>query len=237
VPLGLEGGFEPREEAVEGIPEFLELVLRPVQGQAFVQAGRGDPPGRTGDGPDGPKHPAGHEPAGQQGEDGHDGQGDPRVDQKLVRVGRALRGLYRPGLGQLMHRLAELMDGLGQLMLVLRQLLLVPGQLLVLRRKRTRRPSAQPALVLGQLVLGLQQLLLDPFELPRQSRGQRRQRLETLDGGRVRDLGQGRRPVFGGPFKQGVGDRGQRGAGEQEQGAVQSGEPQPGGAAGPPRPR
>ena len=48
VPLGLEGGFEPREEAVEGIPEFLELVFRAVEGKAFVQAGGGDPPGPCG---------------------------------------------------------------------------------------------------------------------------------------------------------------------------------------------
>jgi hypothetical protein len=122
---------------IEGVPEFLELVFRPVEGQAFVQAGRGDPPGRAGDGPDGSQHPAGDEPAGQQGEYGHDGQGDPRVDQKLVRVGRALRGLGGPGLGQLMHGLGQLMHGLCQLMLVLRQLMLVPDQLLVLRRKRT----------------------------------------------------------------------------------------------------
>jgi len=39
VPLGLEGGFEPCEEAVEGVSEFLELVFRAVEGQALVQAG------------------------------------------------------------------------------------------------------------------------------------------------------------------------------------------------------
>ncbi len=132
VPLGLEGGFEPREEVVEGVAELLELVLRAVEGQALVQAGRGDPPGRAGDGPDGPQHPAGDEPAGQQGEHGHDGQGDAGVDQELVRVGRALRGLDGPGLGQLVHGLGQLTDGLGQLMLVLRQLLLGLCQLLVL---------------------------------------------------------------------------------------------------------
>jgi len=32
MPLGLEGRFEPREEAVEGVPEFLEFVLRAVEG-------------------------------------------------------------------------------------------------------------------------------------------------------------------------------------------------------------
>ncbi len=39
VPLGLEGGFQPREQAVEGVPEFLEFVRRAVQGEALVQAG------------------------------------------------------------------------------------------------------------------------------------------------------------------------------------------------------
>jgi hypothetical protein len=39
VPLGLERGFEPREEIIEGVPEFLELIFRAVQGQALMQAG------------------------------------------------------------------------------------------------------------------------------------------------------------------------------------------------------
>ena len=52
MPLGLEGDFEPRKEAVEGVPEFLELVFWAVEGQPLVQAGGGDPPGRPGDGPD-----------------------------------------------------------------------------------------------------------------------------------------------------------------------------------------
>ena len=123
-------------------PEFLELVLRAVEGQPLVQAGGGDPPGRAGDGPDGPQHPAGDEPAGQQGEYGHDGQGDSGVDQKLVRVGRALCGLDGPGLGQLVHGLGQLMHGLGQLMLVLGQLMLVLGQLLVPGLQADRRPDS-----------------------------------------------------------------------------------------------
>jgi hypothetical protein len=39
MPLGLESGFEPREEAVEGVPELLEFVRRAVEGEALVQAG------------------------------------------------------------------------------------------------------------------------------------------------------------------------------------------------------
>ncbi len=65
VLLGVEGTFKPREEAVEGVAELLELVLRAGQGQALVKARRGDPPGRAGDGTDGtyyfmwhPGHPA-----------------------------------------------------------------------------------------------------------------------------------------------------------------------------------
>ena len=105
VPLRLEGGLEAGEEVVEGVAELFELVLRPVEGQALVQAGRGDPLGRAGDGPDGAQHPAGDEPAGQEGEDGHDGQSDSRVDQELVRVGRALRGLDGSSLCHLVHGL------------------------------------------------------------------------------------------------------------------------------------
>ena len=41
--LRLERSVEPREEVVEGVPELLEFVLRAVEGQALVQAGRGDP--------------------------------------------------------------------------------------------------------------------------------------------------------------------------------------------------
>ena len=181
VPLGLEGGFEPREEAVEGVPEFLELVLRAVEGQALVQAGGGDPPGRAGDGPDGSQHPAGHQPAGQEGECGHDGQGDSRVDQKLVRVGRALRGLDGPCLGQLMDGLGQLVRGLGQLMDGLGQPVLVLSQLLVLCRNRPPGKSRQ-------LILGLCQLILEQVELLGQGLGQRGRKLEIPDSGSVRDL-------------------------------------------------
>ena len=84
VSLSLERRVESAEQLVEGVPEFLELVLWAIEGEALVQVGRGDPSGLAGDGPDGPQHPAGNEPAGQKGEDGHDGQRDARVDQQLV---------------------------------------------------------------------------------------------------------------------------------------------------------
>ena len=51
--LRLEGGVEAPEEVVEGVAELLELVLRAVEGEALVQAGRGDPAGGAGDRSDG----------------------------------------------------------------------------------------------------------------------------------------------------------------------------------------
>ena len=126
--LRLERSVEPPEQVIEGVPEFLELVLRAVEGQALVQTGGGDPSGRAGDGPDRSQHPAGNEPAGQEGEYGHDGQSDSRVDQKLVRVGSALCGLDGPCLCHLMHGVRQLMHGLCELMLVLCQLMLVLRQ-------------------------------------------------------------------------------------------------------------
>ena len=72
VTLRLERSVEPPKQVIEGVPEFLELVLRAVEGQTLVQTGGRDPSGRAGDGPDRSQHPAGNEPAGQDGEYGHD---------------------------------------------------------------------------------------------------------------------------------------------------------------------
>src|SRR5689334_9063046 len=44
-PLGAEGGFQPCEQAVEGVGEFLELVVGSWQCKALVQAAGGDPAG------------------------------------------------------------------------------------------------------------------------------------------------------------------------------------------------
>ena len=48
-PLGVERGLQPREQVVEGVGEFLELVVGSVQAQPLVQAAGGDPPGGGGD--------------------------------------------------------------------------------------------------------------------------------------------------------------------------------------------
>ena len=113
------------------------------QGEPFLQVGGRDSAGGGGDGPDGSQHPAGDEPAGQEGEYGDDGQGDSRVDQELVRVRSTLRGLDGPGLGHLVHGLCQLVHRRGQLMLVLCQLLLVLGQLR--HRSRSADRPAVPA--------------------------------------------------------------------------------------------
>jgi hypothetical protein len=193
--LRLERSVEPRKQVIEGVPEFLELVLGAVEGQALVQTGGGDPSGRAGDGPDRSQHPAGNQPAGQDGEYGHDRQSDSRVDQKLVRVGSALCCLNGPCLCHLMHSVRQLMHGLCQLMLVLRQLMLLLCQL---RHRQfqlkcwslVRHRQRQLTLVLGQLTLDLiqtrQSLCQRKRKLGKRKLGKRK--LEMLDGGSVRDL-------------------------------------------------
>jgi len=98
-----------------------------------------------------------------------------------VRVGRALRGLDGPCLGQLMDGLGQLVRGLGQLMDGLGQPVLVLSQLLVLCRNRPPGKSRQ-------LILGLCQLILEQVELLGQGLGQRGRKLEIPDSGSVRDL-------------------------------------------------
>jgi hypothetical protein len=103
--LRLERGIEPPKQVIEGVPEFPQLVLRAVERQTLVQAGGGDQLCLAGDGQEGSQHPAGNQPAGQQGEHSHDGQGDSRVDQKLVLVGSALCSLDGSCPDHLMHGL------------------------------------------------------------------------------------------------------------------------------------
>ena len=85
-PLGVERGLQPREQAVEGVGEFLELVVGSVQGQPLVQAAGGDPPGGGGDRAQRAQHPAGDEPADRGGGHRDDRQGDAGGDQQLLPV-------------------------------------------------------------------------------------------------------------------------------------------------------
>ncbi len=84
--LGVERCLQPREQAVKGVGEFLELVVGSVQGQPFVQAAGGDPPGGSGDRAQRAQHPAGDEPADRGGGDRDDRQGDGGGDQQLPLV-------------------------------------------------------------------------------------------------------------------------------------------------------
>ena len=156
--LRFEGGFEAGEEIVEGIAELLELVLWAVEGEALVQAGRGDPAAACGDGADGPQHPAGDEPAGEEGERGHDRESDSRVDKQLVRVGRALGCLGRSRLSYLALGARQLTHSGYQSVLVAVQLMLVPFQLGSDGEQscdaRAGRKALQPLLILRQLLLG-----------------------------------------------------------------------------------
>jgi hypothetical protein len=47
--LGAERRLQPGEKPVEGVAEFLDLVVGPVKGEALVQAAGGDPLGGGGD--------------------------------------------------------------------------------------------------------------------------------------------------------------------------------------------
>src|SRR5215469_10028103 len=85
-PLGAEGGFQPREQVVEGVGEFLELVVGSVQSQPLVQAASGDPAGGGGDRAQRAQHPAGDEPADRGGGHRDDRQGDSGGDQQLLPV-------------------------------------------------------------------------------------------------------------------------------------------------------
>jgi hypothetical protein len=93
VLLGVEGGIQPAQQPVDGVGQVLELVVGPGHGEALVQVGLGDLAGGGGDGPQGPQHPTGHQPAGRDGDRQHDRQGDAGQDQQLPqRVGAAALG-------------------------------------------------------------------------------------------------------------------------------------------------
>ncbi len=103
-PLSLEGGLQPREQAVEGVSEFLELVVRSVQGQPLVQAAGGDPAGGGGDRAQRAQHPAGQQPADGGGRHRKDPQCDGRGDKQYLPVEGDLRV---PGADSLFRRLLD----------------------------------------------------------------------------------------------------------------------------------
>ena len=88
--LGLDELLQPREQRVEGVAEFLELVVRAAQCQPLVQVGGGDAAGGGGDRPQRAEHPSCDEPAERHRQHRHDRQRQPRVDEQVVQVGGVL---------------------------------------------------------------------------------------------------------------------------------------------------
>ena len=76
--------LEPREEAVDGVGEILQLVAGPGEREALVQVALGDLPGGRRHRPQRAQDPARDQPAERDRDDGHDRQRDPGLDESLV---------------------------------------------------------------------------------------------------------------------------------------------------------
>ena len=68
-------------------PRSVSSSSGPPKRESFVQVVLRDPAGGDSHGPKRPQGPTGHEPSKTYGDHGHDGEGDPRLDEKLVKVG------------------------------------------------------------------------------------------------------------------------------------------------------
>jgi hypothetical protein len=71
--LGLERGFQPGEQVVDGVGEASQLVVGAAQRQAFVQVSLGDLPSRVRHETKRSQHPAGDDPSEGDGDGAHDG--------------------------------------------------------------------------------------------------------------------------------------------------------------------
>lgn len=71
-PLPVEGAVQPLQHGVEGVSEVFDLVIGPVQRDAFVQAAVGDAAGGRGDPLQGAQRPAGQQPSKTTGDDTDD---------------------------------------------------------------------------------------------------------------------------------------------------------------------
>jgi hypothetical protein len=84
--LGAEGGFQPPEQPVKGVGEFLELVIRSAQCQPLVQAPGRDPAGGGGNRAQRVQHPPGQQPADHGGYHHEDPQRDRGGDEQHLAV-------------------------------------------------------------------------------------------------------------------------------------------------------
>ena len=78
--------LEPREEAVDGVGEILQLVAGPREREALVQVALGDLPGGRRHRPQRAQDPARDQPAERDRDHGHDRQRDPGPDEQLVEI-------------------------------------------------------------------------------------------------------------------------------------------------------
>ena len=88
--LRVEGGLEPGEQAVDGVAEPFELVVRPLQGEPAMEVAGGDVPRGVGDRPHRAKRAAGDHPAEPEREHGHQCERERGVDEQLVQRGVGL---------------------------------------------------------------------------------------------------------------------------------------------------
>ena len=84
VTLGLERGFQAPEEVIEGLPQFGELVVWPVQRKAAVKVGGGDLARGSVHGAERAEEPAGDPPGQSQGDRPGDHGHDRRSDIEMV---------------------------------------------------------------------------------------------------------------------------------------------------------
>ena len=94
-----ESTLEPFEQVVERGAELLELVVRPTESEAAVQAGGGDLPRRASDRAQRAQGASGDQPAQPDREHGHDRQSDTGVDEQLVERRDRLRVRCCGGVG------------------------------------------------------------------------------------------------------------------------------------------
>ena len=77
-------GFEPREEAVDGVGEILQLVAGPREREALVEVALGDLPRGRRHRAQRAQDAAGDQPAERDRDRGHDRQRDPGLDESLM---------------------------------------------------------------------------------------------------------------------------------------------------------
>ena len=93
--LEIERRFEAGQESIDGVAQIRELVVRAAKRGRSCRFLLGDSTGGRGHGPKRSQSSTGHEPPQAYGEHDHDGEGDARLDEELVKVCR-VSGLGKP---------------------------------------------------------------------------------------------------------------------------------------------